>query len=271
MERRSGHPAGEQLEENRMANDGNELRLTAYRLAETSMRLVPSEARRPWMDATPDGYANRCLPLLIANQSGWLLLNDATVRLRWDGGRAREGLTVSYEERPPRHAAISHFGSGIVTWTLPYLFRTPPGWSLVVRGATNNPRPDACPLDAVVETDWSHSPFTVNWQLLRRDEDVVVREGEPLCFLYPQRRGELESFRAEIVDVVEEPDLKRSVEAWSEARASFLGGLTVEGSPARQQGWQKDYFQGRTDAGRRPDHQTRLHLQPFRQTGSTSQ
>jgi hypothetical protein len=253
-----------------VTDDSTQLRLTAYRLATTSMRLVPSEARRPWMDATPDGYANRCLPLLIANQNGWLLLNDATVRLRWDGGRARDAVTIGYEGDPPRDAAISHFGNGIVTWSLPYLFRTPPGWNLVVRGATNNPRPDACPLDAVVETDWSDSPFTVNWQLLRRQTDVVVQEGEPLCMIYPQRRGELESFQAEVVDVAEEPELKRSVEAWSEGRASFLGALTVEGSPARQQGWQKDYFQGRTDVGRRPDHQTRLHLQPFREVGSPS-
>lgn len=246
-----------------MVHDNGELRLTAYRLAETGMRIVPSEARRPWMDATPDGYANRCLPLLMANQNGWLLLNDATVRLRWSGEHAPGALRVTYPSGRPRDAAISHFGSGIVTWTVPYLFRTPPGWNLVVRGATNNPRADACPLDAVVETDWVASPFTMNWQLLCTGKDVVIREGEPLCLIYPQRRGELESFKAEVVDVGEQQELKRAVEVWSEGRATFLDGLTVEGSPTRRRGWQKDYFQGRTDAGRHPDHQTRLRLQPF--------
>src|SRR3712207_8402233 len=33
--------------------------------------------------------------------------------------------------------ARSHFGSGILTWNLPFLFRTPPGYNLHVRGPAN--------------------------------------------------------------------------------------------------------------------------------------
>lgn len=246
-----------------MTEDPEVLRLTAYRLTRTGMRLVPSEPRRPWMDATTDGFANRCLPLLIANQSGWLLLNDATFVARWDGGTAREALQVTYEQETPHNPAISHFGSGVLTWTLPFLFRTPPGWNLVVRGAPNNARPGVCPLDAVVETDWSPSPFTMNWQLLRADEDVRVMAGEPLCMLFPQRRGELESFTAEIVDISAVADVQAPVTQWSQERARFLEDLQVEGSPASLLGWQKDYFRGRSDRGQAPSHQTRLRLRPF--------
>jgi hypothetical protein len=37
-------------------------------------------------------------------------------------------------------SAISHFGSGILTWNVPYLFRTPPGYNLLVRGPANWPK-----------------------------------------------------------------------------------------------------------------------------------
>lgn len=246
---------------------GERVQLVAYRLMPTGVRLVRSEPRRPWMDATADGYANRCLPLLIANQSGWLVLNDATVRLRWDGTAATSAVTVTYDEEQPGIPALSHFGSGIVTWRLPYLFRTSPGWNLVVRGAPNNPKRGAQPLDAVVETDWTTSPFTVNWQLLAVDEDVVVSAGEPLCMVFPQRRGELERVEPEVRDLREDPDLAEAVDAWSRSRAGFLQDLPVAGTEAHARGWQRDYFQGRDGEARRQEHQTRLRLRDFLRDG----
>lgn len=239
-------------------------RLTAYRLRPTDMRLVPSEPRRPWMDATPNGYANRCLPLLIANQNGWLLLNDARVRLVWDGRPERDGVRISYDpSRPPDNPALSHFGGGIVTWRVPYLFRTSPEWNLVVRGAPNNPRAGAWPLDAVVETDWSASPFTMNWQLTQPGQEVVVEAGEPLCMVFPQRRGELESVVTEVVDAADDPALLLAVDEWASGRARFLEELPVEGTAAHAQRWQRDYFKGTGGREAEKGHQTRLHLKHF--------
>jgi Family of unknown function (DUF6065) len=37
------------------------------------------------MAATPAGVAQRCLPLLIANQAGWFILNRYPMRATWDG------------------------------------------------------------------------------------------------------------------------------------------------------------------------------------------
>ena len=38
--------------------------------------IRPAPARRDWMDATPESFAYRCLPLDIANAHGWELLNQ---------------------------------------------------------------------------------------------------------------------------------------------------------------------------------------------------
>ncbi|MDH3733937.1 MAG: DUF6065 family protein, partial [Gemmatimonadota bacterium] len=48
--------------------------LTAYELVEEPLEIVVADQRRTWMDELPDRFAYRCLPLLIANQSGWDLL-----------------------------------------------------------------------------------------------------------------------------------------------------------------------------------------------------
>ena len=49
----------------------------------------------------------------------------------------------------------SHFGDGILTWHLPILFRTPPGYNLLVRGPANYPKDAVSPLEGIVETDWA--------------------------------------------------------------------------------------------------------------------
>ena len=66
------------------------LEIIAYELEPgTGLTLEPAAHERDWMLATGHGFANRCLPLLIANQSGWIIRNNATVHLTWSGGRGR--------------------------------------------------------------------------------------------------------------------------------------------------------------------------------------
>jgi len=61
------------------------------------------------MDATADRYAYRCLPLLIANQAGWLALNNREVRVTWNGDDDPSALTIEYLRGPPPHPAFRRF------------------------------------------------------------------------------------------------------------------------------------------------------------------
>src|SRR5581483_4200794 len=45
-----------------------------------------AERRRDWMDATPAHHAYRCLPLTIANQTGWWIKNPVGFTATWRGG-----------------------------------------------------------------------------------------------------------------------------------------------------------------------------------------
>jgi hypothetical protein len=239
--------------------------LIAYRVSPLPpLRLVAAPQPRAWMEATDQRFANRCLPLLIANQAGWFLLNSHAVRATWDGGNAKEALRLEYLSGAPPYPATSHFGHGILTWHIPYLFRTPPGYNLLARGPANWPKEGAFALEGIVETDWSVATFTMNWKLTAVGRPVMFEVGEPVCMLVPQRRGDLEAFEPQVRDLQSEPELSRAYQQWTETRARFLADLQVPESEAVRQLWQKHYFRGTgPDGSSAPTHQTKLHLREF--------
>jgi hypothetical protein len=240
------------------------LPLTAYRVSRNPVDITTAPIRRAWMDATSERFANRCLPLLIANQAGWWLLNQETFVARWDGGDQVSSVRVKYDGVARYHDAASHFGYGIVTWRVPVLFRTPPGWNLLVRGPANLPKDGAWPLEGVVETDWAVASFTMNWKITRPDTDIEFRAGEPFAMIVPQRRGDLERFepaRAPLDAMPEQAEYR----AWSESRFDFLVGREIAGADPDAPQWQRDYMAGTAPelGGPFPDHQRRLRLRAF--------
>jgi hypothetical protein len=120
--------------------------------AQRLLEEAPRGGRVAWMDATDQRSAYRCLPLLIANQAGWLLLNSHTLRVTWDGGNGLEALRLEYVTGLPPYPAASHFGYGILTWGVPYVFRTPPGYNLLARGPANWPKEEAVAPDTALRT-----------------------------------------------------------------------------------------------------------------------
>jgi hypothetical protein len=242
-----------------------ELPLIAYAVHNTAMRIEPASVDRKWMNETMAGFANRCLPLRIANQSGWVILNDCKFQVLWAGGPTQSDLAIrpycrgDHDEPPMRIG--SHFGHGIVTWTIPFLFRTPPGYNLYVRGPSNYCKDGICPLDAIVETDWAVATFTMNWKVTRPGVPIMFDEGEPICMVFPVRRGELENFTPEIRDIAENPDLQFRYGQWAEGRARFNHELELGSRDL----WQKDYYAGREPSGRSfTAHQTKLILNSFK-------
>src|SRR6201992_1976929 len=97
--------------------------------------ISPAPINRTWMSETRRGWANRCLPLLIANQGGWELRNPSAFTATWMGGNTPADLMIVPDTRAAGQLLpASNFGYGILTWHLPILFRTPPGYDLLVRG-----------------------------------------------------------------------------------------------------------------------------------------
>ena len=133
------------------------------------------------MNENPNAY--HCLPLVIANQWGWQVLCPTDVQVTWDGSPAPGGLSVEVDPRFAQ-AIKSQFGSGIVTFSPPWLFRTSSGWDLYVKGPSNRWKANCVPLEGVIETWWLNYTFTLNWKLVEPGV-VGFAKGESLGQLVP--------------------------------------------------------------------------------------
>jgi hypothetical protein len=259
----SAIPAGAEVAGTMDMEDGQ--KIIAYHVSpDLKMPLVPASSERAWMDATRQRFAYRCLPLLMGNQHGWWILNNNKCKVIWDGTDNVEGTRIKFaRDAKPPYSAATHFGHGILTFLIPYLFRTPPGWNLILRGPSNWPKDGIQALDGLVETDWAIATASMNWIITRTDTPIVFEKDEPICMIVPVRRHDLENLNPEIRSLKTDPALERHYTDWSERRSRFNHELHVPESDAVKQGWERDYFRGRFDDITAPDHQTKLHLKPF--------
>jgi Family of unknown function (DUF6065) len=232
--------------------------------------ITPAPISRTWMrqmSETGIGWPNRCLPMLIANQSGWELRNPCAFTATWFGQQDGVDVMIAPDRREAGQLLpSSHFGYGILTWHLPMLFRTPPGYNLLVRGPANYPKDAVCPLEGVVETDWASASFSMSWKFTRKLMPVRFEVDEPICMIVPQRRAELEEFAPELRRIESDEDLQRKHESFLRSRheAGRIQAATNVAAGERVQ-WQGDYTRGGHADGEAgtPDHQTRRHLPAF--------
>ena len=246
------------------ADAAADLPLIAYEAADTPcvpLRAAPRQ--RAWMDGTVEAFAYRCLPLVMANQLGWEALCPVRFAATWNGGPAPTDVQVRF---PGASSPFidSHFGHGIVTLKTGYLFRTPPGHNLWVKGPANHGKDGIAPLEGLVEADWGPFTFTMNWRLTRPHHEVVFEAGEPFACLVPLPRGHVERFAPVVRPLRADPGLAEAFAAWRASRRAFNEAFDVEGSEAHTARWQKHYMQGTGPDGERfRAHQRRLDVRPF--------
>ena len=132
------------------------MELECYPTTERPPEMVPGRLERNWMEAFASRHAYRCLPLNMANTSGWELLSPVAFTAEWNGGTHQQDITLKPDYPNPdfHRLATSHFSHGVLTMHPGYLFRTPPGWSMMAMGPPNHMKDGIQPLAGVVETHW---------------------------------------------------------------------------------------------------------------------
>jgi len=215
------------------------------------------------MDITPDRFAYRCLPMTMANAHGWEILNPSPFEVWWDGQQAPAGLSVA----PLPGATLlptSHFGSGILTWNINGLFRTPPGWNLFVSGSPNRLKDGISPLTGIVETDWTSSTFTMNWKITRTNHVIRFEAGEPICFFFPIQRGVVESVQPKFRSMASDQKTMADYTEWSNSRETFTANLRHNIAANGGKAWQKEYTLGVNSMGEKAkEHQTKINVAEF--------
>lgn len=246
---------------------GNSPQIIAYNVGCRPETLVPGRTQRQWMDETPDRFAYRCLPLVVANQMGWDVVNPVSFRARWLGGAAASDIQLEADDSNFDYVN-GHFGNGVLTFQISSLFRTPPGTGLLVSGPPNAPKDGLYALTGFVETDWTHATFTMNYLFTRSWHWVEFAVGESFCRLIPVAPQQIEELQAVQVPLDEAPKLARKHKEWSAGRNDFNRNMKNPWSQQATAGWQKKYFQGLDDDGTKlADHRTHVRLSRF--TGAT--
>ncbi len=230
--------------------------------------------RRDWMDATPNRYAYRCLPLTIVNQTGWWIKNPVGFTATWRGRNEPGGIDFQFDTEPEfwKSWINSQFGEGIITWNTPFLFRTKPeGSRLLIIGPANQFKANAHPLTALIESDWISMSFTMNWKLMTANEPVRFDVGEPLFQVIPlvgNACADLESAEVTYQRLSDDPAIQESYNDWNAGRRRFHE-QKAKGE-VKPDDWQKDYFRGRDTTGREvaPEHMTKVKPPQIRDQGA---
>ena len=207
--------------------------------------IVPGRPQRGWMDRFAARHPYRCLPMTMANSSGWEILCPTAFTAEWTGGNAQEDITFRPDYPHPHfhHLVSSHFSHGVVTFHTGYMFRTPPGWSMLAQGAPNHIKDGIQPLAGVVETDWLPFPFTMNW-LFTRPGKVRFEKGEPFCFITLLQDKTLQAIQPVIRNMDSNPELRGQYDAWEKHRSEFNQRIFRRDPEATKEAWQRYYFKG---------------------------
>lgn len=250
--------------------------LICYLIDDHPVDIRPARNRRDWMNETPSSYAYRCLPLSIANAHGWEVRCPVTCEAEWNGGSNSDDIHIIFEDeetsvmeraQTPTFAE-SHFGSGILTFSVGVIIETPPGYDLWVTGPVNDFRDGIQAMSAVIETYWMPFTFTMNWKMTRPHLKVRFEKGDPFCLFFPIEHGGLERFNPTFEQMSKEPELERQHMFAFYKRALPLAFKRRKGKELeirnrdRFEGW---YMRGEMPDGTEiADHKRRLQPKPFK-------
>lgn len=244
------------------------MELECFPTVERPPEIVPGRPQRGWMERFADRHPYRCLPLTMANTSGWEILCPTAFTATWNGGNHQQDITLTPDHPNPdfHNFAKSHFSHGVLTLHSGYLFRTPPGWSMMVMGPPNHIKDGVQPLAGLVETDWLPFPFTMNWHFTRPGS-VRFEKGEPFCFITLIQDKPLAEFQPVIRNMAGDTELTDQYDAWQRQREQFNQRIFRQEPEAMREAWQRYYFRGEypEETGQAPQaHVNKRRLKPPR-------
>ena len=233
-----------------------QLELECYPTIARPPEIVPGRPNRGWMDRFVERHPYRCLPISVANTTGWELLCPMAFTAEWNGGKEIADIVLKTDRPNPdfKDFAQSHFSGGVLTLHPGYLFRTPPGWDMWCAGPPNLPKDGIQALQGIVETDWLPFPFTMNWHFTRPGK-VRFEKGEPFCFIHLLPHRAMDPVQPVLRSLNSNPDLRAQYDAWNRQRTEFNTKLGKRDPGAMREAWQRFYFKGEIpeELGKGPD------------------
>lgn len=204
--------------------------------------IVPTTPQRTWMNEVPQNHIYRCLPLTLANATGWDILAPCAIEVGWNGTMAGPGdLLVTLDDARFQGSISSQFGCGILTFNIPYVFRTDEPVGLWVRGPTNVADMRAYALEGLVETWWLPFTFTMNWKIQRPYLPMTWAKGDPICTIVPIDFTLLQNnFLQHQTLQDQETSWQKAFREWSRSRTAYNTDIRHQ----KESGAQSHYHRG---------------------------
>ena len=191
-------------------------KLTLVKTTQNPPEIKQSRLKRDWMDATYNKHAYQCLPLTVANVTGWELILQQDVVVQWDGGNSVPKI-LEGEKFGGRSLAIPSI-IGMMSFTTGWAFNTEDGYSTWISGSPNYFIDGAVPLTASIPSYWWPDEFNMNWQITKVGEPVLFPEGMPIMHftIYPNTL--LESTEIVVENLWDKPDLMTARRSYGDAK-----------------------------------------------------
>ena len=189
--------------------------------AEWGISLETAPSQREWMTNTK-GHAYKCLPLVTANNLGWVLRCPSSFSAYWTGKKGVNSVRIIPHTKEKIKCVSSHFGHGTLTFHPGFIFTTTKNHGLYVKGPTNLPdyetKMGITPLEGLVETDWLQFSFTMNWKFTECRRLVTFYQDDIFCQFFPYPRSYVSQFETDTRLIEETEGFDKSVEQYREHR-----------------------------------------------------
>lgn len=136
--------------------------------------------KRDWMDETYKKHAYQCMPVTVANVSGWAIHLDDEVIVEWDGGNAVPRVVSGAVASSGREQAQCSI-VGMVSFNMGWIIRTEEPYCTMLSGAPNLFVNNASPLTASLPSWWWPDESQMNWKL-NSPGTTVFPAGFPFVF-----------------------------------------------------------------------------------------
>lgn len=189
---------------------------TLTRTHQNPPEIKQSRLKRDWMDDTYNKHAYQCLPMTVANVSGWELILQQDVVVEWDGTnnppKVLEGETLS------NRAVVIPSIIGIMSFATGWAFGTEDGYSTFISGSPNYFIDGAVPLSATIPSFWWPDEFNMNWKITKINEPVIFPKGMPFMHFTIVKNDLLESVQFKVENLWDKPDLMDKRMSYGEAK-----------------------------------------------------
>jgi hypothetical protein len=218
--------------------------------------VVKPPLKRDWLPS----HAYNCLPVNIANQSGFVISANFGFNVIWNGGDAADDIQITYiheNNDVPIPRVINHFGHGVISISTPFVFRTPPMVNLMTVNPPNYVLENITVLTGTVEADNIRMPFTMNWRIQKPNIFMSFPKGTPLSGIIPIPRHFCDEFKLEDASNIFNDDIM--IEEIQALKDHEIRRSIIQHNTPMQDQFDKLYYKGKDIYENSfPEHQTKI-------------